>query len=314
VGFFTPLIVVLVLAPAPDVEVSPKLVDMYVRNGIAELGLDRSTGEGREKIARLEQAVRDELRDRALIETEAVRRKLPVARHLAERTRRWVSRLGGETGYRAYLAEHQLTEAEFGRVITQEIASDLLREALTSEVRISDAEIVAFYERERTNLRLAPLFIAPETVTASHILIVARKGLHADVGVRRTRAEEVRRRLDDGDDFAALARRYSEDTGTRERGGDLGAFTRDTHTEAFDRAAFALAPGQTSPVIQTEYGFHIIRVTARSPQRTRTLAELRPAIDARLTAQHSATHLRAWLERRRAETSSASLSMEKRKP
>jgi parvulin-like peptidyl-prolyl isomerase len=307
-----PLVAWLLLASAHDLAVSPKVVDMYVRNGVAELGLDRSTAEGRATIARLEQAVRDELRDRTLIEAEAVRRKLPIAAHLAERTRRWVSRLGGEAAYRAYLAEHDLTEREFARVIEQEIASDLLREALTRDIRVTDAEIAAFYRRERATPRFADLFIAPATVSARHILIAARQGMHTDLAARRARAEELHIRLQRGEDFAVLARQHSEDPGTRARGGDLGTFTRDRHTAAFDEAAFALAPGQTSPVIQTEYGFHIIRVTAAAPERIRTLAELRPAIEARLTAQKSAEQLRVWLEQRRAETSTLSLLTEKR--
>jgi peptidyl-prolyl cis-trans isomerase C len=302
----------LLLAASSDLTVSPKVVDMYVRNGIAELGLDGATVEGRAKIARLERAVREELRDRALIEAEARRRKLPIGAHLAERTRRWVSRLGGETGYRAYLAEHHLSEAEFARVIEQEIASDLVREALTRDIRVTDAEIAAFYERERGNPRFADLFTAPATVTASHILIAARPGLHPDLAARRARAEEIRLRLQRGEDFAALARQYSEDPGTRARGGELGPFTRDRHTAAFDDAAFALAPGQTSPVIQTEYGFHIIRVTAASPERIRPPAELRPAIEARLIAHKSAELLRVWLDERRAETSTRPLLTEKR--
>jgi len=302
----------LLLASSHDLAVSPKVVDMYVRNGIAELGLDGATAEGRAKIARLEQAVREELRDRALIEAEARRRNLPIGAHLAERTRRWISRLGGEAGYRAYLAEHHLTAAEFARVIELEIASDLVREALTRGIRVTDADIAAFYERERGNPRFADLFTAPATVTASHILIAARPGLHADLAARRARAEEIRLRLQRGEDFAALARQHSEDPGTRARGGGLGTFTRDRHTAAFDDAAFALAPGQTSPVIPTEYGFHIIRVTAASPERIRPPAELRPAIEARLTAQKSAEQLRVWLDERRAETSTLPLLTEKR--
>lgn len=302
----------LLATATPDVTASDKLVAMYVRNGIAELGLDGSLPEGREKIARLEQAVRDEMRDRSLIEAEAIRRKLPIAEHLPERTRRWIARFGGEAGYRAYLGEHQLMPPEFERVIRQEVAADLLREALTAEVRVAEEEVAAFYERERSNPALEALFVAPETVTASHILVAARPGLHTDMDARRARADELRRRLDDGADFAAVAREHSDDAGTRPRGGDLGAFTRETHTAAFDRAAFALAPGQTSPVVQTEYGFHIIRATARSPRRTRTLTELRSAIEARLIAQKSAEHLRAWLAQRRAEPFTPSPSTEKR--
>ena len=307
-----PCAAALLLAVAAEQPPSPKIVEMYVRNGIAELGLDRATPAGRERIVELEAAVRAELRDRALIEAEAVRRKLPVAAQLPARTRQWVTRFGGDAGYRAYLAEHSLTADEFRRVIEQEIAADLLREALASEVRVSDDEVAAFYERERGNAAFATMFVAPATVTASHILVAARTGLHPDIDARRARAEALLDRLARGENFAALAREHSDDTGTRARGGDLGTFTRETHTATFDEAAFSLAPGQTSPVIQTEFGFHIIRVTAAAPRRIRTLEEQRPVITAHLTARKSAQYLRTWLEQRRAETSTASLPTEKR--
>ncbi|HVL65981.1 MAG TPA: peptidylprolyl isomerase [Vicinamibacterales bacterium] len=281
--------------PATDA----KLIQMYVRNGVAELGIDARTAEGRDKLAQLEQAVRDEFRDREIVRAEARRRGLPVAAQLEPRRARWVARLGGDAAYRAYLAEHHLTPAEFDRVIEQEIAAELLRDELTREVTVGPAEVAAFYDRERSNRDLEPFFVEPEQVTASHILIAARRGLHDDMEARRARAEQIRRELLAGGDFAALARRYSDDPGTRERGGDLGRFARDTHTARFDEAAFALAPGETSAVIQTEFGFHIIRVTARTPRRVRTLDELRPAIEARLRAQKAAQHLNAWLEARR---------------
>lgn len=283
--------------PSPGDE---KLVKMYIRNGVAELGLDERTPEGREKIAKLERAVRQELRDRAIVEDEARRRNLPIAGTFETRKRQWIARMGGEAAYRAYLAEHQLTVHEFQRVIEQELAGELLRDALTAEVKISEADVAAFYERERTNPALEELFVQPEQVTAAHILVAARPGLHGDIDARRTRAEEIRRQLLAGADFHELARQHSDDAGTRERGGDLGAFTRETHTAAFDDAAFALKPGQTSAVVQTEYGFHIIRVTAKTPRRVRSLDELRPAIHARLLAQKATQHMRAWLEQKRA--------------
>ena len=284
---------------AVQTDPSQKLVDMYVRNGIAELGLDPATSNGRDKIARLIEGVRAELRDRALVHDEARRRGLPIDERLPARRAQWIAKLGGERGYQTYLAEHRLGDADFQRVIEYEIAGELLREELTREVPVSEAEIIAFYEAGRNDPKLEALFVAPATVTAGHILVAARPGLHSDLEQRRAQADRIHQKLEAGGDFAAVARQYSEDPGTRDRGGSLGTFTRDTHADAFDAAAFALAPGEISPVIRTEYGFHIVRVTARSAQRVRTLDELRPAIRQRLKAIKSARHLAAWLQQQR---------------
>jgi parvulin-like peptidyl-prolyl isomerase len=116
----------------------------------------------------------------------------------------------------------------------------------------------------------------------------------------RARAEELRRQsLAAGADFAALAREHSDDAGTRERGGDLGLFARDAHVRTLDEAAFALKPGETSRVVQTEYGFHVIRLHARERARPLTLEEATPEIRRRLFAPREAGLLADWLRQAR---------------
>jgi hypothetical protein len=169
---------------------------------------------------------------------------------------------------------------------------------------IGDEEVDAFYLRHRSNPALRPLFTEPERVTASHILIEARASVirrriahengiggqallalvHAEVERARRRAERVRREALAGADFAALARRWSEDPSTRHSGGELGSFTRDTRPGILSRAAFALPTGAVSPVLETEHGFHVVKVTRRDPARLRTLGEARPAIREYLSA------------------------------
>jgi parvulin-like peptidyl-prolyl isomerase len=79
----------------------------------------------------------------------------------------------------------------------------------------------------------------------------------------------------------------------------LGSFARDSHARAFDEAAFALKPRQVSAVVQTEYGFHVIKVSAHAPARIQTLAEATPEIRRRLLAEREAKHLSDWLKEAR---------------
>ncbi len=102
-----------------------------------------------------------------------------------------------------------------------------------------------------------------------------------------------------GADFAGLAREHSEDPSSREQGGDLGTFARGTHTRAFDEAAFALKPGAVSGVVQTEYGFHVIKVNAKEAARALTLAEATPEIRRKLLADLEATKLTETLKEMR---------------
>jgi hypothetical protein len=104
-----------------------------------------------------------------------------------------------------------------------------------------------------------------EKVTASHVLVAYKGARNASSTVTRTkaegkkRAEEVLKKARAGTDFAALAKQYSDDPGSGAHGGDLGAFTRKVMVQPFSEAAFALKPGEVSNIVETDFGFHVIK-------------------------------------------------------
>jgi len=128
----------------------------------------------------------------------------------------------------------------------------------------SENEVKAYYDEHRDDR-----FTAPEEVRARHILIKLPPA--ADEKARaaaRTKAEDVLAKVKKGGDFAKLAQDVSEDAGTAGKGGDLGLFSRGHMVPAFDTAAFALEPGAVSDVVETPFGFHIIKLIARvAPER-----------------------------------------------
>jgi peptidyl-prolyl cis-trans isomerase C len=133
---------------------------------------------------------------------------------------------------------------------------------------VPDAEIDAFYQQ---NLER---FTEGETVHASHILIAAAEtAAPSDKAQARSRAQALLKRLRGGADFATLARAESQDPGSAQTGGDLGFFPKGRMAPAFEAAAFKLKAGETSGVVETPFGFHIIRVHERRAAHTVTLAE-----------------------------------------
>ncbi|HJQ71744.1 MAG TPA: peptidylprolyl isomerase [Blastocatellia bacterium] len=309
------------IATVEGKQISAKTYRMYLRNGIEALGLSESSEEGRRRVEMLKASIIAELIDRTLIEAEAERRNVSIPEEIFSTAyNRRVAEMGGQEFYRDYLTEHSITDEDFRRIVRQEILGELMQKELTAAIAVTAEEARAFYDKEGSNPNLAPLFRDPARAHASHILVSARRSQIAaefrakgmtkteadraaaeEMARRRARAAAILQKARGGHDFAALARAHSEDTGTAERGGDLGLFTRNTHTARFDDAVFALKPGQISGIVETEYGYHIIKLAERKAERTRGFDEVRAEIARQILARKQAETLTQWLERRRRE-------------
>jgi parvulin-like peptidyl-prolyl cis-trans isomerase-like protein len=107
----------------------------------------------------------------------------------------------------------------------------------------------------------------PVEISARHLLIAYKGALRASPGIGRSkaealaRAEEAQKRAAGGEDFVALVKQYSDEPGAADRGGDLGKFDRQSMVPAFANAAFALKVGEVSAVVETQFGFHVIKRT-----------------------------------------------------
>ena len=128
-------------------------------------------------------------------------------------------------------------------------------------------------------------FRVPESVTVRHILIrTPQPGPDGKVDPKtvaeaRTKAEDILKQLKAGADFATLAKKYSQDPASAANGGSLGPVTRGRTVPEFEKAAFSTPKGQTSGIIQTDYGFHILHVDDKAEAHVKTLAEAKPEIE-----------------------------------
>lgn len=155
--------------------------------------------------------------------------------------------------------------------------------SLAKTSQIEEPEIAAFYEQNAQTY-----FVQEESVHARHILVLADKNAPAEkVAEALKKIEEVQRHVKKGEDFAALAKKYSEGP-SAPAGGDLGSFGRGAMVKPFEDAAFALEAGQTSDIIRTQFGFHIIKVEEKTPRRVKSLAEVHDEIRQRLAEDKAA--------------------------
>ena len=127
-------------------------------------------------------------------------------------------------------------------------------------------------------------YSTPEQVRASHILL---KTEGKDDAAVKAKAEEVLKQAKAGDDFAALAKKYSEDEPSAKNGGDLDYFGKGRMVPEFDQAAFTMEPGAISDLVKTQYGYHVIKVVDKKPATTRSLAEVRQQINDQLAFERA---------------------------
>ncbi len=149
------------------------------------------------------------------------------------------------------------------------------------KVKLSEEEIKDYYEFHKDE------FKRPERIHARHILIKWTKDNPKEKEAAYKKAKEILDRLKAGEDFAKLAKQYSDDIGTKDKGGDLGFFTKGKMVPAFEKAAFSLKPGDISNIIETRFGYHIIKVEAKEPEKIFSLSEVRNKIVEKLNRRYA---------------------------
>ena len=152
--------------------------------------------------------------------------------------------------------------------------------AVGKEVVVTDEEVRRFYDANEKG------FLAPEQVRARHILIRVPSDASGEERKKaREKIEGVGGRIRKGEDFARLAAELSEDSNSRMNGGDLGFFTKGQMAKPFEEAAFSLKPGQVSGVVETEFGYHLIKVEEHQEARMVTFDAVKEQIRGRLRGE-----------------------------
>ncbi len=185
------------------------------------------------------------------------------------------SQFPSEEEFTKMLAERKLTLDQVKSDVRRDLTITKLIDAeIASKVAVTPEQVNDFYAKNPDQFKQG------ESVRASHILIGVPKGADAAAkATARAKAEQVLNDVKAGKDFAALAKEHSADPGSAANGGDLGFFQQGQMVGPFNDAAFTLAPGATSDLVETEFGFHIIRVIEKKEGRTIPLEEVKPQVE-----------------------------------
>jgi peptidyl-prolyl cis-trans isomerase D len=167
-----------------------------------------------------------------------------------------------EAWYKAHMSEYQVPE--------QRAASYLLldRNLLQKSTTIPEQQMLAYYQKH------IDLYRVPARANVQHILFMTMGKTSAQIALLRKKAEMVLNKLQHGASFSKMAKEYSDDPGSKDKGGHLGWILRGQTVSQFQHVAFTLPVGQISNIVQTQYGLEIIKVLAREEAHTKSFAEV----------------------------------------
>ena len=271
-----------------------------------------------EKEKELKEKILDQLIIDKLLLQEAKKQNIKVNRREIEEGMKMVkSRFPSDESFKLELKKENLTEKQFETRITNQLMQlKLIEEQVKKKVpQPADTEAKKVYDQivslinsgnlksfrnERDEIKLLAQLVSryfDEQVRVKHILIrVDKDSTKEEKAKAKKTIDDIRKKLVAGEDFADLAKKYSEDPGSKERGGDLGFITKGDTVPEFEKTAFALKEGENSAVIETEYGYHIIRLVERKKKRNPEFEEIKQDLLQYVYTKNSEKYYEKYIE------------------
>lgn len=201
-------------------------------------------------------------------------------------------RFPSEAEFNKALEKNNMTESKIRADISRDMAiQQLIDKEVDQKVKITDEESQTFYD---TNPKF---FQQPERVKASHILIKIDEGASEEKKAEaRKKIKDIQKKVQKGEDFAALAKTYSEGP-SAPKGGDLDYFGRGQMVKPFEEAAFSLKPNETSDIVETKFGYHLIKVVDKQPAKKMAYADVKDRINKHLKDQKLRTERQLYFDK-----------------
>jgi peptidyl-prolyl cis-trans isomerase C len=300
------LILMLLSLPAMAADPKPAGGKVAVINGVVitqahfdkelKVHLERVSRQGQqiseEQRAALKKDVLDGLIEREILYQESQKAGIKIDDQKVDDQMAGIKkRFPNEEEFKKAMASMGLTEEEVRTQIRRGLAiRGLIDQKVANSIVITDEETKAYYDEN------PQFFKQPEQVKASHILIkVEPTADDAAKAAARKKIEDIRKKLTDGSDFAELAKEYSEGP-SAPKGGDLGYFRRGQMVKAFEDTAFSMKINEVSGLVETRFGYHLIKVYDKKPEQTIAYAEVKDRIAQRLKQEKIQKAAKAYVE------------------
>lgn len=191
-----------------------------------------------------------------------------------------IKRFPSEAEFNKALKDAGMTLDDLKEYTRTRLLTDKVNKKVVGKVTVTEKETKEYYDKNPTQ------FKDPEKIKVSHILLKTED-----------EAKAVITEINAGADFAEVAKTKSQDPASKAGGGDLGDVQKGVMVPEFEQAAFALNPGEmTQTPVKTQFGWHVIKVYDKTPEKQKTYDEVKSNIDAMLKAQKESTKIKNWLD------------------
>ncbi|MBM7691022.1 foldase protein PrsA [Peribacillus deserti] len=223
-------------------------------------------------------AMLDSLITEKIVNLESAKKKVKVSdKEVDEEVKKLQESYGGEDALTQQLTSAGLTLDDVKSDLTVNLK---IKKLMEPDIKITEKEMKEYFETNKASYAVA------EQVKASHILVETK-----------AKADEVKKKLDAGESFKDLAKEYSTEDATKDKGGDLGYFAKGEMTAAFEKAAFSMKEGEVSDPVKTEFGYHIIKVVDKKAAKPAVYEENKKAIKAAIIDQKTQDTYSDWMEK-----------------
>src|SRR5450759_1296868 len=204
-------------------------------------------------------------------------------KQLDERVKQITQQVGGQKKLDALLKKQGVTMEQLNTQLEAQMLQAAVQAKVGANAKVTEAQMQAYFNDPNNKSQ----FVVPDSVTARHVLVSSKaealkvqKLLIADPSTAN---------------WLKVAKQYSIDSGSKDKGGDLGSFPKGRMVPEFEKVAFSIKPGTVSAPVKSQFGWHVIEVTKKTPGSSKTFAEAKPMIEQSLKSQLQAKAWETWL-------------------
>lgn len=270
-----------------------EFVDRAKKQYAGQIGADFNSEAGQTMLKTLKENIMNSLVDMSVMKQAAQEKGLTV--DAEEKETKFQELLksryqGNEEAFKEALEQNKVSRAEFDEQFADQLLLQKLFNDIVKDIKVTDEDVKKFYDENMDRFKV------PEQLNAQHILIKADPENKAELAKAKAEAEKLVAQIKGGADFGELAKKHSQDEGSKERNGDLGQFTRGQMVLPFEEALLKLKKGEVSAPVETRFGWHIIKRGDTTPAETRKLEDVKPLIEGNLQQTKQQEVFEKWLE------------------